>query len=219
MSLLLLLLQAEETFKTIEARIEKAASLHVRFTRRVDTLGDAAQVDRTSTSHGLLAVGKSGQVRYELNYKQDATDKHLCLYDGARLRVRHGRGPIEEREAAPGLKAIVLSLFARGGTGACGNVLSWGQVKDSTAAEQKKLLQATNFRDVQGRTGLGFTHTPLNTPQDTADSVLWYDPKTFDPKKREDRQELAGLGRFVVTETYEIREDAPDDLFSWPADK
>lgn len=218
----------EQVLKKLEDRVEAAKTLRVTFSIDFTSFtGERQENRKSSTGAGTLLVSKAGKVRLELRTPGEGKEKpdtFLWLYDGTRLRIRRRNDPIEETAPPENLKAFLLSIWVRGGYGNCAVLLSWLNVKDRGPQEIKGLLKAKEFQWVRGKPeeGLKFTFTPFNTPQDTAKTIIWWDLKTLEMKKRETRQDLPGLGKFVETETYEefrLDGEVSEDLFIWPGEK
>jgi hypothetical protein len=218
---LLLLAQdraAEEAFKKIEERIERAPALSVKIE---GTLTPPGEKGALGFSGSLLLKGPS-KVLFTIALKQgDQKREAAFLTDGVTVR-RRMTGQEEERFETPikNARARFGAVLSRSGLG-LGSLLGRLPAGDAETPSTIELADLKTGEDDKDSKTLSFTFKVPGLETAAAAGKLWYDPKTHRIIKRTVRL-VTTEGETRSTESYSdwsFDADIPDEKFVLPEKK
>jgi outer membrane lipoprotein-sorting protein len=226
---LVLLLQektAEESFKKIEETITKSKTVRVKF----DVTRKTGQ--ETLEASGTLLLKEGNKARQELLvvYPGDIIVKQIIVSDGTNVIYTNAVGDdalaLEKKKAPdhllrcltvttlqlPQLDSSMMTNNSRDGLNDVSKYVSAREFKHGEGGKEGSLLLYKGLLDFTGR-------QKFANPALSFEVKLWYDPKTWIPRKREITMKIGGVSS-TTTETYEefvLDEDLPKEKFDLSA--
>jgi outer membrane lipoprotein-sorting protein len=209
---------AEETFKKIEASIEKAKTISIAFT--VDGKGAKEGPDRELKAKGTFLLKEGGIFNCSVKLMRQGQEEETTLvFDGTRTSVRRDQGDPMLSDVPKAHRGSAITLLAR-----LGAFMSGLMPRGAGGPEEdiKKVLEVKDFKagedDNEAKTLL-FTaqiNVPGGARTPAFDCRLWYDPKTFKLFKRTITIRQGTDVEGTMTESYTeyvINAPIPDEKF------
>ncbi len=208
----LLLLQdkgAEEAFRGIEEKIDKAPALKVRFS--ADLVGTIEEREEKAKVRGRVALEGLRKFQLTLNAVGVMGEKNLAMAcDGAKVRVT-ADGRTTEEEIGAGSRdpalfdALVRSTLSRAGM--CMTFFlfrNWAPAAEKGATDFKKMFEVSDLKSGEDDGGARTLTYRLKVGGEVklVDCKLWYHAGTLKPVKRVATLDLRVV-KAVFTETYE----------------
>ena len=200
---------AQEAFDRIEQRVATAETLSLKFKILAVQAGN---VERGETE-GSLLVKAGNRVRLETTARVAGPIDTLFLCDG-RTMGWQSLGQKNDKPAPSDLGARFLTALAR--AGAQGVLMEKLRLPGSQEILAPLAFQMQDLREA-AEDSLTYT---LTVPEAGEFKVrLWYDPRTWNPSRREFRMSREGRD-IAITESYEavdVNGSVPDGRFSLAA--
>jgi outer membrane lipoprotein-sorting protein len=217
---------AEETFRKIEETITKARTIWIEFelTRKVR--------DEVLEGSGTLLLQEGNKINFDVMtfHPGEVVAKQIFASDGANAKYTKPIGEdawtLEQKRAPehlagsfhvtlfqlPLLDSFMITAGARDGLADLRKVVKIGEFNFGEGGKEGSLLKYGGSLDLSGREKFD--------PRGMSFEVkLWYDPKTWIPRKREVTLKLAGVVG-TTTETYTgfvLNKDIPKQKFDLSA--